>query len=128
MKYLSTIILAVLIQSCSAVGVFYPPIKVYVSENIGKAALAEAEYTRKTAIEEAEARFESAKYDAKAEVERAKGVAQANEIIGNSLKDNAEYLKYLWITRLDKGNQIIYVPTETNLPVLESTRLLEASK
>jgi regulator of protease activity HflC (stomatin/prohibitin superfamily) len=94
--------------------------KVYVQENVGKADLAEAEFSRKTKIAEAKARHESAKYDAQAEIERAKGVAEANRIIGSSLKNNDAYLRYLWIQHLDEGNQVIYIPTEGNLPILEA--------
>jgi hypothetical protein len=50
-------------------------------------------------------------------------VAKANQIIGQSLKDNEAYLRYLWIDKVDstKG-QIIYVPTEAGLPILEAGR------
>ena len=109
-----------LLSGCEAVSWFYPPMKVFIQENKGKAELAEAEYTRRTAIEEANARLESATLDAKAEVERAKGVAEANEIIGGSLKGNEAYLRYLWIQQLDNSGQTIYVPTEANLPILEA--------
>jgi len=64
---------------------------------------------------------DSAQQLADAEVIRAQGVAKANQIIGNSLKDNREYLQYLYITGLEegsnKGNVTIYVPTENGLPV-----------
>ena len=60
---------------------------------------------------------------AQAEVERAKGVAEANEIIGESLKENEAYLRYLWIIGLQDGSsEVIYIPTEANLPILEATR------
>lgn len=50
-------------------------------------------------------------------------MAEANRIIGDSLKNNEAYLRYLWIRNLEDGpNQIIYVPTEANLPLLESSR------
>jgi regulator of protease activity HflC (stomatin/prohibitin superfamily) len=87
----------------------------------GKAQLQEAEYTRQVAVLEAKAKYDSAKELALAEVERAKGVAQANQIIGDSLKGNREYLQYLYITGLEegsqKGNVTIYVPTENGMPV-----------
>ena len=87
----------------------------------GKAELMKAEYTRQVAVLEANAKRESAKELALAEVERAKGVSQANEIIASSLKDNPEYLSYLWITGLeegaDKGNKTIYmIPSQGNIP------------
>lgn len=89
----------------------------------GQAELRRAEENRKITIEEARARKESATLLAEAEVERAKGVAEANKIIGDSLKDNESYLRYLWILGLSDGNsETIYVPTEANLPILEATR------
>jgi regulator of protease activity HflC (stomatin/prohibitin superfamily) len=87
----------------------------------GKAELHKAEYTRQVAVLEAQAKMDSASKLADAEVERAKGVAKANSIIGDSLKDNPRYLQYLYITGLqegsEKGNRTIYVPTEGGMPV-----------
>lgn len=105
--------------------VISPWYNIFAREMSGKAELAEAEWTKKVAIEEAKARAESATLDANAEVERAKGVAAANEIIGTSLKGNDEYLRYLWITHVEGGQnrQVIYVPTEAGLPILEAQRL-----
>ena len=68
---------------------------------------------------------ESAKMLGEAEVERARGVAEANKIIGESLHNNEAYLRYLWINGLkDNGHapQVIYVPTEAGLPILEAGR------
>lgn len=46
---------------------------------------------------------------------------KANEIIGDSLKDNEAYLRWLWIEELSTTqNQVIYVPTESGLPILEA--------
>lgn len=68
--------------------------------------------------------MESAALLSSADTIRAHGVARSNEIIGRSLKDNPEYLKWLWISEMkETNNQIIYVPTETNLPILEANRL-----
>ena len=87
----------------------------------GKAELNKAEYTRQVAVLEAQAKKDSAQQLADAEVIRASGVAKANQIIGNSLKDNREYLQYLYITGIEegsqKGNVTIYVPTEGGMPV-----------
>jgi hypothetical protein len=71
-------------------------------------------------VEEARARADSAVEDARAEVARARGVAESNEIIAGSIDE--QYLRYLFITGIsDKNNeQIIYVPTEANLPILEA--------
>jgi regulator of protease activity HflC (stomatin/prohibitin superfamily) len=102
----------------------YDLYNVWGSGQTGKAQLMQADWNRQIAIREAEAKRESAKALAQAEIERAKGVAQANKIIGDSLKDNEQYLRYLWIDSLQSTqNQIIYVPTESNLPILEASRL-----
>lgn len=98
-----------------------PQYGVYEQRLTGEAELARATYNRQVKIREAEAVKESSKMYAEAEVERAKGVAKANEIIGSSLKNNHDYLTYLWIHGLqDKDNNVIYVPTEANLPILEA--------
>jgi hypothetical protein len=100
-----------------------PVYNVWVMELSGKAELKKAEWNKKVLIEEAKAKEESAKALSKAEVERARGVAEANRIIGASLKNNDAYLRYLWIQGLQDGSsEIIYVPTEANLPILEANR------
>lgn len=102
-----------------------PQYKIYSLELKGKADLKEAEWSKQILIEEARALKESAILKAEAEVERAKGVAEANKIIGDSLTDNEAYLRYLWIQGLQDGSsEVIYVPTEANLPILEATRSL----
>lgn len=98
-----------------------PHYHVYEQTMRGRAALAEAESSKQIATTEAHAKKESAKLLAEAEVERARGVAQANEIIGKSLEGNEAYLRYLWIQGLQEGkNEVIYIPTEANLPILEA--------
>lgn len=100
-----------------------PQYAVYHQRMEGEAELAKAEYSKKVMVQDAIARHESAKSLAAAEVERAKGVAEANKIIGESLKENESYLRYLWIHSLAEGNaEVIYVPTEANLPILEAGR------
>lgn len=89
----------------------------------GKAALMKATQDRQIAVQEAEAKKESAGALAEAEVIRAGGVARANQIIGDSLRNNEAYLRYLWVDSLQQTkNQVIYVPTEANLPVMEASR------
>lgn len=98
-----------------------PQYGVYTKTLNGKAQLQEAEFTRQVAVLEAQAKKDSAQQLADAEIIRASGVAKANQIIGNSLKDNREYLQYLYITGIEegsqKGNVTIYVPTEGGMPV-----------
>lgn len=103
-----------------------PQWNVWQKELQGKAELAQATYNRQIAVQEAEAKKEASKSLADAEVIRAQGVAKANEIIGQSLENNEAYLRYLWIDSVgSKDHQIIYVPTETNMPILEASRLTE---
>ena len=98
-----------------------PQYGVWTKTLSGKAQLQEAEYTRQVAVLEAQAKKDSAQQLADAEIIRATGVAKANQIIGDSLKDNREYLQYLYITGLEdgskNGNVTIYVPTEGGMPV-----------
>ena len=123
MDGVATLVLGGLVMTALAVALFAggPVYNVWTQGMNGKAELQKAEYTRKVAVLEAQAKMDSASKLADAEVERAKGVAEANRIIGDSLKDNPRYLQYLYITGLqegsEKGNRTIYVPTEGGMPV-----------
>lgn len=96
-----------------------PMYNVWAQSLQGKAELQKAEYTRQVAVLEAQAKKDSAKQLADAEVIRAQGVAQANQIIGESLKDNPAYLQYLWITEGEKdSNRTVYmIPSNGGAPV-----------
>lgn len=94
----------------------------------GKAEFAKAEQNRKIKIEEAKANLEAEKLNAQAEVERAKGAAEAIRIENGNITPT--YIHYLWVRQqADLSDKtVIYVPTETNLPILESTRGLMPQK
>lgn len=65
--------------------------------------------------------LQKAKKDAEIEIARAEGVAKSNQIIAGSIDGN--YLRYLWIKGLQTNNlQVIYVPTEGNIPIMEANR------
>lgn len=121
----------------------WPKYKVYKQELNGQAALREAEWSKQILIEEAKAKEQAALMQAKAKVtlaeaegaamiarakaegqadiERAKAAAEANRIIGESLKGNEAYLRYIWIKGLHDGKgERIYIPTEAGLPILEA--------
>ena len=105
------------------IGGIYSKFNLWSSSLSGQAELRKADWNRQIAVREAQAKKDSSILLAEAEVERAKGVAKANKIIGDSLKGNEEYLRYLWIDSLQQTkDQIIYVPTEAGLPILESGR------
>ena len=81
--------------------------------------LARAEIEKRILVEQARAERDSAVFEAEGEVNRAKGVAEANEIVNSSL--TPEYLRYHYINTLSKNSQdVIYIPTEAGLPVLEA--------
>lgn len=101
-----------------------PWYNVWSQEMEGKAEFAKAEQNRKIKIEEARANLEAEKLNAQAEVERAKGAAEAIRIENGSLTPT--YIQYLWVRQQSELNNktVIYIPTETNLPILEAARPL----
>ncbi len=103
-----------------------PWYNVWSQEMEGKAEFAKAEQNRKIKIEEAKANLEAEKLNAQAEIERAKGAAEAIHIENGSL--TSTYIQYLWVRQQSDLNNktVIYIPTENNLPILESTRLLSS--
>lgn len=105
-----------------------PWYNVWSQEMEGKAEFAKAEQNRKIKIEEAKANLEAEKLNAQAEIERAKGAAEAIRIENGSITPT--YIQYLWVRQQsDLSNKtVIYVPTETNLPILESTRMNQIQK
>ena len=65
--------------------------------------------------------LQKAKKDAEIAVARAEGVAKSNQIIANSVNEN--YLRYRWVEGLQNAEkQVVYVPTEANLPIMEANR------
>jgi len=120
-RLLILVIISLVILVSGGTCYLMPKYNVYKRELDGKAMLKEAEWSRQIAVEEARAKDESAELEASAEIKRAQGVAEANRIIGSSLKGNEGYLRYLWIQGLQDGSsEVIYIPTEANLPILEA--------
>lgn len=105
----------------------YPRYKIYKLEMSGKAALAEAEWSKKIQIEEAKGRLEAAKFDRERELMEANTTAETNMIVSGSL--DPLYLQYLMINRMIDGNtqQIIYLPTEAGIPQLEAGRATQTA-
>ncbi|MDC5466593.1 hypothetical protein NRA61_13585 [Acinetobacter baumannii] len=93
----------------------WPHYKVWKQGMNGQAALAEAEQSKMIQVQ-----------TAKAELESAKLRAEAIQTIGKAAKEFPEYRKQEFIgafgdaLRDGKIQQIIYVPTEANIPVLEA--------
>lgn len=102
-----------------------PQYNVYQQRKEGEASLAHAQSSKEVAVAEAKAKMESAAYNAQADTIRAHGIARSNQIIGNSLKNNQEYLQWLWVDELKTTqNQVIYIPSgNMGMPILEANRL-----
>ncbi|MFW1859046.1 hypothetical protein [Acinetobacter defluvii] len=93
----------------------WPHYKVWKQGMDGQAALAEAEQSRMIQVQVAKAELESAKLR-----------AEAIKLVGQAAKDYPEYRKQEFIgafgeaLRDGKIQQIIYVPTEANIPIVEA--------
>lgn len=93
----------------------WPHYKVWQQGMSGQARLAEAQQSKQIAIE-----------SAKAELESAQLRAQAIKVIGETAKQYPEYRNQEFIgafgdaLRDGKIQQIVYVPTEANIPILEA--------
>lgn len=99
----------------------WPIYRVWEQGKAGEAKLKEAEFSRQVTIVEAQAKLEAEKLNAQSEVVRAEGVSKSNQIIAVSIDE--QYIRYLWVKTLDGAEkQIIYVPTEANLPITEAGR------
>jgi hypothetical protein len=89
----------------------------------GRAKLAHANFSKEVQVAESRAKEESAAYLAHAEVIAARGLDSAVRIVGGGLNENPNYLRYLFIKELkETQNQVIYLPTEAGLPILEANR------
>lgn len=74
-------------------------------------------------VEQSRAEADAAVDLKRAEITRAEGVAKANEIISDSIDE--QYIRWLYVNNLADHNasEIIYIPTEGGLPILEAGRL-----
>lgn len=121
----STVLGVIVITGLFVLGLWgCPQYNVYSMRKDGEAQLAHAKYSREVAVAEAKAKYEAASLLAAADTLRAHGIAKSNEIIGRSLENNPKYLQWLFIDKISEGkeNQIIYLPTEAGIPILEANR------
>ena len=101
----------------------YRTYSVWSMEMQGKAKLAEATQSRQIQIEQA-----------KGEREAASLRAEAISIVGKAAKEFPEYRQQEFIgsfaeaLKEGKIHQIMYVPTEANIPITEANRLLNLEK
>ncbi len=100
-----------------------PQYSVYSQRLEGEAVLAKAHAARQVLVTQAQAEKDAA-------VLRAEAIA----IVGKATKDFPEYRQQEFIGAFaeamhnGKINQIIYVPTEGNIPIMEATRHQTAEK
>ncbi len=104
-----------------------PTYNVYSKQMAGKAAYEQAVQDRRIRVLEAQAALDSARLTAQAEIERAKGTNEANRIMSESLGGAENYLRWSYINMLEEtagkqGREVIYIPTEAGMPILEAGR------
>lgn len=102
-----------------------PTYNVYQKQMAGKAAYEQAVQDRRIRVLEAQAALDSAELTARAEVARARGTNEANRIMAESLGGPDNYLRWAYIDMLKEtadrqDRQIIYIPTEAGMPILEA--------
>ena len=102
-----------------------PTYNVYRKQMAGKAAYEQAVQDRRIRVLEAQASLDSARLTAQAEIERARGPNEANRIMSESLGGPDNYLRWAYIHMLQEtagrgDRQVIYIPTEAGMPILEA--------
>ena len=96
----------------------YPVYKVWEQSKAGEAALAKAPQDRQIKVQEAEA-----------EMEAASKQAEANRILGESIRQYPESMEQKWVEAIEKtSNQVIYLPTEASVPITESARMAQKAQ
>lgn len=99
----------------AAVAFGYPQYQVWEQRKAGEAALAKATQDRQIKVQEAEA-----------EQEAASKQAEANRILGESIRQYPESMEQKWVEAIEKtSNQVIYLPTEASVPITESARMAQ---
>lgn len=112
---LSVSSLVVFLGISAAVAFGYPQYKVWEQSKAGEAALAKATQDRQIKVQEAEA-----------EQEAASKQAEANRILGESIRQYPESMEQKWVEAIEKtSNQVIYLPTEASVPITESARMAQ---
>lgn len=107
----------------------YPHWRVWAAHQRGQADLAQAKNEQQIQIATAQSRLAAAELNKQAAIIEAQAVAAQVKEIGTELSHHDLYLRWQWIKMMEDTlkegteSQVIYVPTEANLPILEATRL-----
>ena len=80
----------------------------------------EAKLTAEQKVQQKSFELDQARKDAEIEIARAEGAARAQEIVRSTLSES--YLHYLWIKTLNENPNVIYVATESNMPLFRSVK------
>ena len=102
---------------------FGPLYRVWKQRKQGEADLAQAQAETRITVLRAHAELDAAKHLAAADVERARGIALSIREVESSLGGPEGYLRWKYIHMLEAQrsvSQIVYVPTEAGLPILEA--------
>jgi regulator of protease activity HflC (stomatin/prohibitin superfamily) len=118
---------AVIILSLIVMALLWTPlVGPWAAERRGMAELRQAQQNRQILVEQAEAQQQVSIIRAQAEKEASELRAEAIAIIGEAAQRYPEYRQQEFIgafaVALEEGSisQIIYVPTEANIPILEA--------
>lgn len=115
-----------IILVCLGMFVGWKYVSVWSASQSGKAVLAESEFSRQARVMEAQAKKDAAQLEGEAELIKAQFASDANKALSEGLGGPEGYLRYLYIRMLEEqGNagQVIYIPTEAGMPILEANRL-----
>lgn len=111
----SFVTLCVFLGLAAGVAFGYPTYRVWEQSKAGEAALAKATQDRQIKVQEAEA-----------EQEAASKQAEANRILGESIRQYPEAMEQKWVEAISStSNQVIYLPTEASVPITESARMAQ---
>lgn len=119
MKFTQALAAFIVLMSTAAASLWaIPTYKVWQQEMSGKARLAEASQSRKILVEQANAELEAAAVR-----------AEAIGLVGKAAQLYPEYRQQEFMAAMGEAlnngeiEQMIYVPTEANIPITEASRI-----
>jgi len=119
------VLVALIVVGLAVILVGWPRYNVYQRQMAGRAAYEQAVQDRRIRVLEAQAALDAAQLTAQAEIARARGTNEANRIMADSLGGPDNYLRWSYIHMLEEtagqgDRQVIYIPTEAGMPILEA--------
>ena len=122
---IGTVIAVVVVAALMLIGL--PTYNVYSKTMAGKAAYEQAVQDRRIRVLEAQAALDSAQLTAQAFGHNAVGLVGATGAGDLGLGGPENYLRWAYIHMLEEtagkqGREVIYIPTEAGMPILEAGR------